>query len=165
MILGKPAFLCVGATISAGTAAVTMQAPSTDRFFLRMWRRNRITDQDSDWSTAATHILAQAEELAVRAAELANQFNRGVEFAALFQKEMHKELTPLRKINHKINIISVSSCIPTYQPSEDRFKQEITHTINSEEISARVYRPEEDTNAIVMFPELKRDGPKNTDSY
>ena len=42
MILRKPALQDVRATISAGTAAVTIQTPGMDRFPLRMWRGNRV---------------------------------------------------------------------------------------------------------------------------
>ena len=59
-----------------------------------------------------------------------------------------------------MNIVSGCSWIPTYRPSGDRFKPDITDKINSEEMSARVYRPEEDTNAVVMFTQPKQDGPK-----
>ena len=58
MILGKPALQDVRATISAGTAPVTIQPPGMDRFPLRMWRGNRVTHQTSDLSTAANSILA-----------------------------------------------------------------------------------------------------------
>ena len=43
MIVGKPARQDVRATISAGTAPVTIQPPGMDRFPLRMWRGNRVT--------------------------------------------------------------------------------------------------------------------------
>ena len=84
MIVQKPALEDVRATISGHTAAVTIQHREMDRFSLRMWRGNRITDQKSDLSTAANSILALADELAVRAEELENRFNLVVEFAALF---------------------------------------------------------------------------------
>ena len=58
MILGKPTLEDVRATISAGTALVTIQSPGMYRFPLRMWRGNRVTDQKSDLSTAANSILA-----------------------------------------------------------------------------------------------------------
>ena len=160
MIVGKPALQDVRAAISAGTAPVTIQPPGMDRFPLRMWRGNRVTDQKSDLSTAANTILARADELAVRAAELEDQFNPVAELATLFPKEIPRELPPLRKINYKIDIIPGSSWIPTYRPSGDTFKQEITDKINSEEISGRVYRGVDDTNAVVMFTQPKRDRPK-----
>ena len=50
--------------------------------------------------------------------------------------------------------------MPIYRPSGDRCKQGIIDEINSEEISVRVYRAEEDTNAVVMFTQPKRDRPK-----
>ena len=109
MILGKPALQDVRAPISAGTAPVTIQPPGMDRFPLRRWRGTRVTDQKSDLATAANSILARADELAVRAAELADQFNPVAEFATLFPKEIPRELPPLRKINHKLNIIPGSS--------------------------------------------------------
>ena len=59
-----------------------------------------------------------------------------------------------------INIIPESSWIPTCRPSGNRFKQEITDKINSEENSGREYRAEEDTNTVVMFTQPKRDGRK-----
>ena len=139
MILKKPAIQDVRVTISAGTAPVPIQPPGMDRFPLRMWRGNGVTDQKSDLATAANSILAQANELAVRAAELEDQFNPVAEFVTQFPKEIQSELPPLRKINHKINVIPGSSWIPTYRPSGDRFKQEITDKIHSEEISGRVY--------------------------
>ena len=160
MILVKPALQDVRATISAGTAPVTIQSPGMDRFPLRMWRGTQATNQKSDLSTTTNSILARADELAVRAAELEDQFNPVAEFATLFPKDIPRELPPLRKINHKINIIPGSSCIPTYRSSGDRFKQEITDQINSGEISGRVYRAEDDTNAVVMFTQPKRDRPK-----
>ena len=128
-----------------------------DRFSLRMWRGNRVTDQTSDVSTAANSIRAQADELAVRAAELENPINPVVEFAALFRKEIPRALPPVRTSNQKRNIITGLSCIPTYRPSGDRFNQEIINKMNSEEISASVYRDEEDTLSIVMFTQNKRD--------
>ena len=70
------------------------------------------------------------------------------------------ELPPLRKINHKIDNITGSSWIAPNRPSGDRFKHEITDTINSEGISGRVSRAEDDTNAVVMFTQPKRDRPK-----
>ena len=156
MIRGKPALQDVTATILAGMAPVTIQPPGMDRFSLPMWRGNRVTDQKSDLSTAANPILARADEVAVRVAELATRFNPVVEFAALFHKEIPRELTPMRKINHKIDMISGSSCIPTYRPSGDRFKEEITDKIDSEEISGSVNSAEEDTNAVVIFSQAKR---------
>ena len=120
MILRKPGLLYVRATISAGTAPVTIQPPGMNRFSLRIWRGHRVTDEESHLSTAANFILAHAGELASSAAELQNQFNPVAEFAALFPKEIHRESPPLRKINHKITIIPESSCIPTYRPSGDR---------------------------------------------
>ena len=105
MILGKPALQDVRATISAGTAPVTIQPPHMDRFPLRMCRGNRVTDQKSDLSTAANSILARADDLAVRAAELEDQFNPVEEFATLFPKEIPRQLPPLRKIDQKINVI------------------------------------------------------------
>ena len=80
-----------------------------------------------------------------------------MEFAALLPKEIPRELVRLQNINHKINIISGSSCIPTYRPSRDIFKQEIRNEINSEEISRRVYREEEDTNTVDIFTQPKQD--------
>ena len=59
-----------------------------------------------------------------------------------------------------MNIIPGSSCIPTYRLSGDRFKQEIINKMNSEQISGRVCRDEEDTNSVVMFTQHKRDRPK-----
>ena len=47
-ILVKPALQDVRATISAGTAPGTIPPPGMDRFPLRMWRGNRITDQEPD---------------------------------------------------------------------------------------------------------------------
>ena len=47
--------------------------------------------------------------------------------------------------------------MPPYRPSGDRFKQEITDKMNSEEIAGSVYRAEDDTNAVVMFTQPKRD--------
>ena len=44
MILGKLPLQDVRATISAGTATVTIQPTGMDRFPLRMWRGNRVTD-------------------------------------------------------------------------------------------------------------------------
>ena len=114
-----------------------------------------MTDQKSDLSTAANSILVRADELAVRAAELENQFNPVAEFAALFRKKIPRELPPLRKINDRIHIIPGSSWIPTNRPSGDRFQQAITDNINSEEISGSVYRAEKDTNAVVMFTQPK----------
>ena len=109
MILGKPALQDVRATISAGTAPVTIQPLGMNRFPLRMWRENRVTDQKSDLSTAANSILARADEIAVRAAQLENEFNHIAEFATLLPKEIPSVLQPLQKINHKINIIPGSS--------------------------------------------------------
>ena len=140
MILGKPALQDVRATISAGSALVTIQPPAMNRFSMRMWRGNQVTDQKPDLSTAANSILAQRDELAVRAAELDHQFNPVAEFAALFPYEIPGGLPPLRKINHKINIISGSSCRLTYRPSGDRLKQEITDKINREEIPGMAHR-------------------------
>ena len=160
MMLRRPRLQDIRATISAGTASGIIQPRSMDRFCLRMWRGNLVTDQKYDLSTAVNSILTQADELAVRAAELGNRFNPVVEYPALFRKQIPTELPPLRNINHKINIISGSSWIPTYRPSGDRCKQEITDKINNEEISGLVYRAEEDTNAVVMFTQAARDRPK-----
>ena len=121
MILEQPVLQNVRATIPAGTAPVTIQPTGMDRFPLPMWRSNRATDQESDLSTAANSVLARADELAVRAAEVEDQFNPVVEFATLCTKEIPSELPPLRKIHDKINIISESSSMPTYLPSGDRF--------------------------------------------
>ena len=71
-----------------------------------MCRGNRVTDQKSDLLTAVSCILARADELAVRAAELQYQFKLVAEFAALFHKEIPVELPSLRNINQKITIIS-----------------------------------------------------------
>ena len=125
-----------------------------------MWRGNWVTDHKSDLTIAANSMVAQAHECAVRAAELENQFNIVAEFAARFHKEKYRKLPPLRKINYKINIISGSSCILTYWPSGDRLKHELTANIHREEISHRVYEPEEDTTALVMSLQPKRDSTK-----
>ena len=74
-----------------------------------MWLGNRVTDQKSDLSIAANSLLARADEQAVRAAELEDQFNPVVDFTALFHKEIPRESPPLRTINHEINIIQGSS--------------------------------------------------------
>ena len=160
MILGTPALLVVRATISPVTAPLTLQPTSMDWFCLRMWQGNRLTDQKSDLSTAANSILALADELAVRAVVLENRFNPVEEFAALIPKEIPRELPPRRQINHMIDINTWLSWIPTYRPSGDRFKQEITVKITREEIYGRVWRAEEDTNAVVMFTQPQWDRPK-----
>ena len=100
-------------------------------------------------------MLARADEVAVRAAELADQFNPVEEFATLFPKEIPRELLPLRKINHKIHVITGSSWIPTNRPSGDRFNAKITDKINSEDIAGSVHRAEDDTNALVIFTQCK----------
>ena len=81
-------------------------------------------------------MLALVDQHAVRAVEVENDFNSVTEFTIHFQEEIASELLPLPKIkyNININIISESSQIPTYRPSGDRFKQQIKHKINSEEI-------------------------------
>ena len=58
MILEKPVLRDVVATISPGTASVTMHPPCMDGFSLRMWGGNRVTDPKSDLLTAANSILA-----------------------------------------------------------------------------------------------------------
>ena len=95
MILEQPALQDVRATITAGTAPVTVPPPSMDGFSLRMWQGNRVTDQKSDLSIASNSILARPDELAVTAAEVDDQFNPVPEFAALFPKEIPSELPPL----------------------------------------------------------------------
>ena len=70
MIRGQPALQDARATISAGTGTVTIQSTRMDRFYLRMWRGNLVTDQKSDLETAANSMLARADVLAVRGAEL-----------------------------------------------------------------------------------------------
>ena len=125
-----------------------------------MWRGNWVTDHKSDLTIAANSMVAQAHERAVRAAELENQFYRVAEFDALFHKEIHRELAPLRQIDYKINLISGSSWILTYWPSGYRLKHELTANIHREEISHRVYGPEEDTTALVISLQHKRDSPK-----
>ena len=139
----------------AGTAPVTRQPPGMDRFSLRIWRGNRVTDRKSHLSTPANGILARADEVAVRAAELENRFHTGAEFAGLFLQGIPRRLPSLQKINYTINIIPASSEIPTYRSSGDRFKQKITDEIHSEEISARVYGAEQNTNVVVMFRQPK----------
>ena len=83
-MLGKPALQDVRATIPARTAPVTIQPPAMDGFSLPMWRGHRVTDQESDLSTAANSMLVRADELAVRDAELENQFNPVLKLAPLF---------------------------------------------------------------------------------
>ena len=160
MILGKPALRDTRATISPGTEPVPMQPTGMDRFSLRMWGGNQVTDPKSDLWTAANSILARADELAVRAAEWGYQCYPVVEFAARFPKEIPRKLLPLRKISHKINIIPQSSCIPTYRPSGDRLKQEITNKLNCKEISGRADITEDDNNAVGMFTEPNLDSRK-----
>ena len=104
IILGTAALRDVRATISPVTTPLTLQPTSMDRFSLRMWQGNRLTDQKSDLSTAASSILALADELAVRAVELENRFNPIEEFAALIPKEIPRQFPPRRKIYHKIDI-------------------------------------------------------------
>ena len=135
MIVAIPALQVVLSTISAGTAPVTIQPSGMDRFCRRMWGGNRVTDHKPDITKAANSILARADQLAVRVAELETQFNPVAEFAGPFPKEIPRELPPLRKIDPKIYIMSGSSCIPTYRPSEGRFTQEIIAKMNSEQIS------------------------------
>ena len=85
-----------------------------DRFAVRMWRGNRVPDQKSDLLRPANSIFARADELAVSAAELDNQFYTDPEFATLFPKEIPRELPPMRRINHKIIIITESCWILPY---------------------------------------------------
>ena len=63
----------------------------------------------------------------------------------------------LHEIPDMIHGISGSCWIPTYPPSGDRFKEEITDNIKSQEISERLSRAEDDTNAVVMFTQPKHD--------
>ena len=77
-----------------------------DRFPLRMWLGNGVTDEKPDLSTATNSILAREDELAVRAAELENQFNPIAEFDILFPQDILRELQPLQKINYEINVMS-----------------------------------------------------------
>ena len=114
MIVRNPLLQDVRATISAGTAPVTIQPRAMDGFPVRMWRVYRVPDQKSDLATAANSIRIRHDEVAVRAAELENRFNTVVECPALFSKEIPRKLPPLRKINHKFNIITASSCIQRY---------------------------------------------------
>ena len=107
IMLGNPALQDVRGSFSAGTAAVLMQQPGMLRFSLRMWRGNLETEPKSDLSTSANCILARADEFAVRAAELANQFNPVIEFAAPFPKEIHRELPPRseeRRVGKECNL-------------------------------------------------------------
>ena len=112
--------------MSASAAVVTMQPAAMARFFLFMWRGNRVTDQPSDLSTAANSILTHEDELALRRAELENEFNVVAEFAVLFTEELPRELQAMRPIHDEINLISVSSCLLTYRPSGEKFRLEIT---------------------------------------
>ena len=109
VILRKPELQNIRATIFAGTAPVTSQRPGMVRFYLRIWQGNQVTVQKSHLATAANTILARADELVVRAAELENQYTRVVDFAALFPTAIPRELPSLRKLDHKINIIPASS--------------------------------------------------------
>ena len=86
------------------------------------------------------------------------QSSRGI--CSTLLKEIPRELPPPGKIKHKIEIISFSFWLPTYRASGDRFKEEIRDRINSGEISRRVYRAEEDTDAGVMFTQPTRDRPE-----
>ena len=56
--------------------------------------------------------------------------------------------------------MSGTSEIPTYQPSRHTFTEWVTDNINREEFWPRVYRAEDNTNAVGMFTQLKRDGHK-----
>ena len=134
-----------------------MQPSGLNRFSLQMWRANCVSDQKSDISTAANSILARVDEVAIRAADQENQFNPVAEFATQFRNEMPAELQPLGKIDPEIDIIPESSCILIYGPFGDRLNAYITDKICREEISTMVYRAEDDTNAVVMFPQPKRD--------
>ena len=134
------------ATMSASTATMTIQRPAVGRLSLHMWQGNQVTDQQSELAIAANSMLTRADVVA--------------EFAALLLKAILRELLRLQKINHNINIIPVSSCIPTYWPSGDRLNPEITDKINRVDISGRVARVEQDTNAVVMFNQLPQDRPK-----
>ena len=126
MIHGKTALQVVRGTMSASAGVVTMQPSGMDRFFLCMWRGNRVIDRKTDLPTAANSILTRVDKLALRPAERENEFNPVAEFAVLFTMEIAVELQPMWPINDKIDVISVSSCIPTYRLSGDKFRQEIT---------------------------------------
>ena len=91
-IVGKPTLPDVRPTIPVVTAPVTIQPPGTDRLAPRMWRGNLVTEQKSALSTAPHSMLARVDELAVRAAELENQFNPLAECATLFPNEIPREL-------------------------------------------------------------------------
>ena len=95
MIIRIPALQDVHATTSAGTAPVTIPRPGMNRFFLRMWRENRVTYQKPNLSTAANSILARPDELAVRAAQLEDQFHPVAECSTLFPKAISREPLPL----------------------------------------------------------------------
>ena len=65
LIIRNPALLHIRATISVGTAPVAIQPAGRDRFSLRMWRRNHITDDRSEFATAVNCMLACLDKLAV----------------------------------------------------------------------------------------------------
>ena len=90
-ILVKPVLQEVRGSISAGTTTVNMHSSGMERFSLQMWRANWVTDQKCDMSTAANSILARVNNLAIRAADLENQFNTVAEFATLFPNEIPGE--------------------------------------------------------------------------
>ena len=108
-------------------------------------------------STAANSILTQSDDLAVRAAELKNEFHPVAEFATQLHKKIACQLPPLQKLSYKIDIITASSCMLTSRVCGDVFKQEISNKINCQEISGNVCRAEEDTEAVVMFTQGKGD--------
>jgi len=166
MILYKPALIALNALIPAGPKPVTFQPEGMARCALKEWRKAGLAT--GQVTSAALFIeddvpdhLLPLCELMVSAMSLgeSREFNLYVELAKLFLATTPNELPPLRTINHQICPKPGATWVPKWRPSASKCYAELTKQLNEEEASGRIYRAEHDTNAVVLFVQVKRDDP------
>ena len=132
-----------------------------ERFTLTAWKAPK--PFQSNVTTTAQWIddyyPDDKEVVTTAAANIQETFDPVKEFPQLFRKEIPCELPPVRGISHKIIPKPGASWVPAFRPVGDPFKKEITEKINEELASGRIYRADDDTNAVVMFTQPKDDDP------
>ena len=98
------------------------------------------------------------DKLITHSVEVNEQFNPVKEFPDLFPNETPTKLPPLRKINHKINLIPGATWKPVRYYSHDRFRDQVSEKINRETKTGRMYPAPNTSNVVNSFSKPKKDG-------
>ena len=155
LILGQPALESVSAVIPAGQNPVTIELNGMPRFSLTPWRRpttsKNATTGIASAALALTNILttdstlledtidpsihttwyAEQEDdcIIVNANSVTPNFNPVEELPELFPEHMPKEMPLYRTINHVIRVKEGSTWNPTFNPTQNCYRQAVVYLI------------------------------------